>query len=312
MHQAKRRCLASGGSAASAAKPWPGGSFSQSSSSACAVRLDQTVGRRCRRDRSASCAAQPRSPADRAGSSGSGSDRTDRRRAHRARDRTRPRNSAARCARVICSRCAFRSSTSDWLKPHSLRIACSAPGEERTGAPSSSSSRRTDERFVAVIIGLASASPASASPRIAAALDEALMQAEAAVVADRDDAAGAGAVLVAIDREALRWSRRFRARRSSSCAASAASSSVQCVFVDLFELAETLLDALDFGGEFGRNFGRLRPHARILRHEAVFGIEHGLGPGPLRTQFGGFGFEFLDREAGARGRDRRGSRRRRR
>ena len=46
----------------------------------------------------------------------------------------------------------------------------------------------------------------------------------------------------------------------------------------------------------GRNFGRLRTHARVLRHEAVFGIEHRLGPRPLRAQFGGLGFELLDRE----------------
>ena len=57
-----------------------------------ALRLDQPVRRRCRRDRSASCAAPPRSPADRADARGSESDRTDRRTAHRARDRTRRRN----------------------------------------------------------------------------------------------------------------------------------------------------------------------------------------------------------------------------
>ena len=34
----------------------------------------------------------------------------------------------------------------------------------------------------------------------------------------------------------------------------------------------------------------------VLRHEAVFGIEHRLGPRPLRAQFGGLRFELLDRE----------------
>ena len=86
-------------------------------------------------------------------------------------------------------------------------------------------------------------------------------------------------------------------RRSSSCAASAASSSVKFVSVDFWELAEALLDALDLGGEVGRNLGRFWLDPRVLGQHPVFGIEHGFGPGPLRAQFFGLGFELLDREA---------------
>ena len=46
MHQAKMRCLASGGRAASAAKPSAGGNCSQSRCQCRALRLEQTVGRR--------------------------------------------------------------------------------------------------------------------------------------------------------------------------------------------------------------------------------------------------------------------------
>ena len=63
------------------------------------------------------------------------------------------------------------------------------------------------------------------------------------------------------------------------------------------EFAEACLDALDFGGELGRDFGRLRLDACVLRQNPVFGIEHRLGPGPLRAQFRGLGLELLDREA---------------
>jgi hypothetical protein len=68
------------------------------------------------------------------------------------------------------------------------------------------------------------------------------------------------------------------------------------VLADLFELAKALLDALDFLSQFGRNVSRLRMHAAVLRQEVVIGIEHRLGPRPLRTQFRGFRFELLDRE----------------
>ncbi len=34
-----------------------------------------------------------------------------------------------------------------------------------------------------------------------------------------------------------------------------------------------------------------------MRQEAVFGVEDSLGPRPVPAQFGGFGFELLDREA---------------
>ena len=55
------------------------------------------------------------------------------------REIERDPKSAARCARVICSRCALRSSTSDWLKPHALRSVCSEP-RRGPGAASPSSS----------------------------------------------------------------------------------------------------------------------------------------------------------------------------
>ena len=56
------------------------------------------------------------------------------------------------------------------------------------GAGGRTARRRHHRSRASVIAG-------SASPRSGAAFDEALMQAEFAVVADRDDAAGAGAVL---------------------------------------------------------------------------------------------------------------------
>ena len=89
------------------------------------------------------------------------------------------------------------------------------------------------------------------------------MQAEFAVIADRDDAAGAGAVLVAIDREAVDRLVDFVAaflelRRFGRELVG------PLVLADLFEFAEALLDALDFGGKLGRDFGRLRlARARI-------------------------------------------------
>ena len=128
------------------------------------------------------------------------------------------------------------------------------------------------------------------------AFDEPFMETKFAVVADRDDAAGAGAVLVAVDREAVDRLVDFAAaflelRRFGRELVA------PILLADLFEFAEALLDALDLGGKFGRELGRLRTHARVLRHEAVFGIERRPGPGPVRAQFGGLGFELLDREA---------------
>jgi hypothetical protein len=110
-------------------------------------------------------------------------------------------------------------------------------------------------------------------------LDEALIQAEFSVVADGDDDAGAGAVLVAEDGEAidrlvdfgaplldlLRFSRKFVS---------------PIVAVDVFKLAETAFDALDFGGKISRHLCRLRPHARVLSEGAVFEIEERFGPFP--------------------------------
>jgi hypothetical protein len=122
------------------------------------------------------------------------------------------------------------------------------------------------------------------------------MQAEFAVVADRDDAAGALAVLLREDREAIDRPIDFVApllelRRFGGELVG------ETVFADVFELAEALFDALDLGGEFGGSIGWLWTNPRVLREEPVFGIEHSFGPRPLRAQFGGPGFELLDREA---------------
>ena len=83
------------------------------------------------------------------------------------------------------------------------------------------------------------------------------MQAEFAVIADRDDAAGAGAVLVGVDREAVDRLVDFAApllelRRFGHEFVG------EFVFADFLEFAEAGFDALDFGGEVGRDFGRLR------------------------------------------------------
>ena len=90
-HQAKSFCLVRGGNATSVAKPSAGGSLSQSRSRAarCASISRSAASRR---DHSASCGARPRSRANRGGLCDSGSGRTRRCTAHRAPDRTPPRN----------------------------------------------------------------------------------------------------------------------------------------------------------------------------------------------------------------------------
>ena len=50
------------------------------------------------------------------------------------------------------------------------------------------------------------------------------------------------------------------------------------------------------GGEFGRKLRPVAARRARIAPEAVFEIEHRFGPGPLRAQFGGLGFELLDRE----------------
>ena len=49
------------------------------------------------------------------------------------------------------------------------------------------------------------------------------------------------------------------------------------------EIAEAAFNAFDLLGQFGRYLRWLRAEARVLRQEAVFGIEHRLGPRPLRA-----------------------------
>jgi hypothetical protein len=127
------------------------------------------------------------------------------------------------------------------------------------------------------------------------AFDETLMQAEFAVFADRDDAAGTGAVLAAVDSEIIN-------RLVDLGAAFVQPVGLQdevlvpILLAGFFELAEPSFDARDLVRELRRDLGPLRPHMCILRGEAVFGLIYRLGPGPLRAQSGGLGFELLDRE----------------
>ena len=127
------------------------------------------------------------------------------------------------------------------------------------------------------------------------ALDEPFMETEFAVIADRDDAAGNGAVFLGIDRETLGHLVNFGAPFLEP-----GGFGHQCVgplvLVDLFELLEALLDAPDLGGDLRRKLGRLRTDAAVLRGEVVRGIEHRPGPGPGGAQLGGLLFELLDRQ----------------
>ncbi|HXC14832.1 MAG TPA: hypothetical protein VNV39_18600, partial [Stellaceae bacterium] len=63
--------------------------------------------------------------------------------------------------------------------------------------------RRGDEGFVAIFLVLAIDIAGCGGATDSRAFDQALVQAEFAVIADCDDAAGAGPVLIAVDREAV-------------------------------------------------------------------------------------------------------------
>ena len=96
-----------------------------------------------------------------------------------------------------------------------------------------------------------------------AAFDETLMKAEFAVLTDRDDAAGAGAVCLAIDRKTVdRLVDFVAAFLEPLCFGGELV--VPLIGADLFEIAEPLLDALDLLGELGRRFGRVRLQADVL------------------------------------------------
>ena len=127
------------------------------------------------------------------------------------------------------------------------------------------------------------------------AFDKTLVQTEFAAVTDRDDNAGAAAVLVAIDGEALDEIVDFGAPLLEAFGFGCELVG-EGVRVNFFELAQALRDLLDLGGEFGRYFRRLRAQAGVLRKSAIFEIEHRFGPRPIGTQFGGFGFKLFDRK----------------
>ena len=146
-----------------------------------------------------------------------------------------------------------------------------------------------------------SGSPSPWSPGIGGvnrggAFDQALMDQEAALVADRDDNAGALAVGFAVDRFGL-------IRLDDLVAALFETRGFHHQIVAEFlirQLAEFLkahLDAVEFGGDLGLVLGRLRLNPPVLRHEAVVGVEHGFRPSPIGAQFDGLLFELLDREA---------------
>ena len=122
------------------------------------------------------------------------------------------------------------------------------------------------------------------------------MDQELALVADRDDNAGALAVRFAVDRfglirlddlvAALFETRGFHHQIVA-----------ELLVRQLAEFLEARFDPVEFGGDLGRIFGRLRLDPAIVRQEAVIGVEHGFRPGPFGAQFAGFLFELLDREA---------------
>ena len=87
-----------------------------------------------------------------------------------------------------------------------------------------------------------------------AAFDETLMKAEFAVLTDRDDAAGAGAVRLAIDRKTVDRLVDFVAAFLEPLCFGG-EFVVPLIGADLFEIAEPLLDALDLLRKLGRRFG---------------------------------------------------------
>ena len=121
------------------------------------------------------------------------------------------------------------------------------------------------------------------------------METKFAVIADRDDNAGDGAVFFAVDREILDALGEFVAALLEP-GGFGHQRVGPLVLADFLEFREALLDALDFPGDFRRELGRLRADAAVLRGEVVSGIEHRPGPGPGGAQFGGLLFELLDRQ----------------
>ena len=127
------------------------------------------------------------------------------------------------------------------------------------------------------------------------AFDEPFMETKFAVIADRDDNAGDGAVFLAVDREILDALVEF-VMALLELGGFGHQRVGPLVLRGFLELRETLFDALDFPGDFGWQLGRLRTDAAVLRGEVVCGIEHRPGPGPGGAQFGGLLFELLERQ----------------
>jgi len=127
------------------------------------------------------------------------------------------------------------------------------------------------------------------------AFDEPFMETKFAVIADRDDNAGSGAVFVAVDRKILDTLGELVAALLEPGGVGHQRVG-PLVLADFIKFREALLDAFDFPGDFAWQLGRLRAAAAVLRAKIVRGIEHRPGPGPRGAQFGGLLFELFERQ----------------
>ena len=184
---------------------------------------------------------------------------------------------------MICNRYALRSSTSSWLKPHSLRNRL-LDARGVAGDFVVSAGLEPDRLVVAGVSGVDRR-----------AFDEPFMETKFAVIADRDDNAGNRAVFFAVDREILDALGEFVTALLEP-GGFGDQLVGPLVLGGFLEFREALLDALDFPGDFGWQLGRLRTDAAVLRGEVVCGIEHRSGPGPGGAQFGGLLFELFERQ----------------
>jgi hypothetical protein len=123
------------------------------------------------------------------------------------------------------------------------------------------------------------------------AFDETLVEPELAVLADRHDDAGAGAVFRRIDRlgfaglnELVATGFAFRGFIDQPLGPG--------IVGERLEFGETVLDVLQLGRDRRRELGGFRAETRILARKAVIGIEHRPHPRPMRAQFLGLGFEL--------------------
>ena len=127
------------------------------------------------------------------------------------------------------------------------------------------------------------------------AFDEPFVDPKFATIADRHDAAGGGAVLMRIDRLALRGPGDLGVTFLELLGFGHKLIG-PIVLGDVVEFRQALLDARDLLDSFRGKLRRFRMNAAIFGGEAVIGVEHRLGPGPARAQFRGLGFQLLDRE----------------